>query len=548
MLEAQCFITELTYFCVIFHLIYPMFIVLFASQTFAAAAAASSSISSKQHGCMHDLYAADFAANLKKHAPLVLNRSTLPTTDGRQPRQSSVAPIRFTVSSQDLEASSQYCGAAGESRPTFTVNGVNAVCSADDILTAEKKTRLLTMIDGALTRLKNIFSLVPVTSPIKVPAGVCGGSNIVPSTFVNPGVSNTDYVLFVSAGPFQSDSLGFAGGCVNEAGTNRIVVGSANFNPATLDVLAQSTVIHEFFHAMGFDNSRFTKKTKTIRGKTAEIVTSSRIVAEYRAFIGCDTLEGIELEDEGGAGSQGSHFDRRVVPEEVMAAAGGDRLSRLSLAVFEDIGHYSVSYNEADEMNFGRNAQCGYVSEKCSTTAGGKDTWFCFDTSAVTSSSADNFCTYDYMSRGECTVRRYTSDLPEQFQYFNDARLGGLEFFDGCPTVRAFTNGRCTDTSQPTQTPLALTYGANSRCFQSSNVLQNGFNSNSLPEAVCLESQCTTGGQVQFKIGNSAFQSAAYRSGSTTDSARSVGCRLNPKALHHRLPLSLFPLLSLMAS
>ena len=127
----------------------------------------------------------------------------------------------------------------------------------------------------------------------------------------------------------------------------------------------------------------------------------------------------------------------------------------------------------------------------------------------MTSSSADNFCTYDYMSRGECTVRRYTSDLPEQFQYFNDARLGGLEFFDGCPTVRAFTNGRCTDTSQPTQTPLALTYGANSRCFQSSNVLQNGFNSNSLPEAVCLESQCTTGGQVQFKIGNSAFQTCA---------------------------------------
>lgn len=49
------------------------------------------------------------------------------------------------------------------------------------------------------------------------------------------------------------------------------------------------------------------------------LVTSPKVVAFARQHFNCSTLEGVELEDFGGGGTAGSHWEQRVVGNELMA-------------------------------------------------------------------------------------------------------------------------------------------------------------------------------------------------------------------------------------
>lgn len=56
----------------------------------------------------------------------------------------------------------------------------------------------------------------------------------------------------------------------------------------------------------------------------------------------CDTLDGAKLEDEGGSGTAGSHWESRMFMGEIMvgksAASSRDVLSNVTLALAEDSG------------------------------------------------------------------------------------------------------------------------------------------------------------------------------------------------------------------
>ena len=52
--------------------------------------------------------------------------------------------------------------------------------------------------------------------------------------------------------------------------------------------------------------------------KPVVLLVTPRVVEEARDHFGCDTLEGAELESQGGEGSAGSHWDLRVFGNEVL--------------------------------------------------------------------------------------------------------------------------------------------------------------------------------------------------------------------------------------
>ncbi|KAL6744872.1 hypothetical protein V8C86DRAFT_3000072, partial [Haematococcus lacustris] len=121
--------------------------------------------------------------------------------------------------------------------------------------------------------------------------------------------------------------------CLFDASTNRPVLGNANV-----------------IHALGFTSSLYSLfidpatnqelpisnvvKTATVDGKQVSRIVTPTVAREARPSFGCPSLDGAQLEDEGGEGSANSHWEYTHYQGEVMPP----RLSRLTLALLEDSG------------------------------------------------------------------------------------------------------------------------------------------------------------------------------------------------------------------
>lgn len=88
-----------------------------------------------------------------------------------------------------------------------------------------------------------------------------------------------------------------------------------------------------------------------------------------REHFGCDSLTGAELEEFGGGGTAGSHFEKRVFHTELMIGSLGrawtSRKSVFTLAALQDSGWYQVNYTAADALLFGKDEGCAFVNQQC---------------------------------------------------------------------------------------------------------------------------------------------------------------------------------------
>ncbi|TNN18161.1 Leishmanolysin-like peptidase isoform 2 [Schistosoma japonicum] len=234
-----------------------------------------------------------------------------------------------------------------------------------------------------------------------------------------PGFEPNEYVIFVGSenkhGCTSGTTLAYAGPCEMHPTTDRPIMGSINFCPQKMEVeepgktMLIGTAIHELAHAMGFTRSNFALmrepdgKPRTPRDPktgrpplnrehqyTANENTVKRIdrpwvsaagsftksfmsfvtpaiLEEGRKHYNCRELDGIDIENEGGAGTQGSHFEKRTVGDETMAGVTGVKtvLSRLTLAFFTDSGWWDVDYSVAEPWLYGKNLGCTFVMQSC---------------------------------------------------------------------------------------------------------------------------------------------------------------------------------------
>lgn len=432
----------------------------------------------------------------------------------------SFGSLRITVSTLDLDDSTKYCTTAGGTSPDFTGNTVT--CTAADVFTADKKSILLNnVLPAATAKLSTMLQVDQSTANIVVPTNLCSRVTK-PAAHSTTGVSNTDFVLYVSAGPTSGSTMAWASYCTLDQ-YHRPIAGVANFGPSYISWSSTSsssnaelvaTAVHEMLHALGFSQTFYmnyfvggtsTTVTRTMRGKTVTLLTTPYVASVTRTFFGCDTLEGAEMEDEGGSGSAMSHWDRRMYRDELMAAAGGTYFSVVTLAYFKDTGLYNVNFNTAEAMAFGASAGCGFLTTKCNTVTGGKDTFWCFD-EKVTSA-----CTFDKKGIGYCNVQTDTTALPSYFQYFSNPLQGGPLFVDRCPYIQPYSNRICTDTVTTTTEDLRLGYafGSNSRCIttsggstSSTGLVQQGLVSSGSPYR-CLLLRCPNGVRLEIQIGGS---------------------------------------------
>ncbi|XP_049884129.1 leishmanolysin-like peptidase isoform X2 [Pectinophora gossypiella] len=402
------------------------------------------------------------------------------------------------------------------------------------------------------------------------------------------GVEDTDFVLYVSAVETERCRRGltvaYASHCQQESALDRPVAGHANFCPGELSTKYRdlpsvlSTVKHEMLHALGFSVSLFafyrddngeplterrpdtgnppldeelqihkwssrvvkniTRKNWMIRGgfmeRTFHMIVTPRVVKEVRNHFNCSTLEGAELEDQGGDGTALTHWEKRVFENEAMTGTHTQNsvFSRISFAMMEDTGWYRADYSHAAPLDWGKGLGCTFAKASCKQWINQQrrknPAPFC---ERVKGDPLRTECSPRRNAVVLCNLVKHETILPRQYQHFDvlpnvpageEARYGGsVSLADYCPYLQEFTwkhktvlvrGSRCSyeENTPKTDVNFALeNYGPHSKCFDHSDRVWEQKSCRQIREwqhwgSGCYKYKCENG-RLHIVVGNYSY-------------------------------------------
>ena len=269
---------------------------------------------------------------------------------------------------------------------------------------------------------------------------------------------NIDLILLARIDDTMSEStLASAGSRYSDTENGRPLLGVVNINPSidytklNSDHAFQSTILHEFTHVLGFSGSHFKNKFHNIFNKTDEdgvvrqYINSPKVLEVARKYFNCSSIDGVELEEHGGDGTVGSHWEARILKGDYMngfADYDEEVISEFTLALLEDTGYYKPNYYTGGLMRYGKGKGCDFVKKKC-VISGNINTTFeneFFDT-FLSPYGIDSSCSSNRQSRTYQFLGEY-EDIPSYYRYFENEKLGGDPAADYCPVPRGLTNER----------------------------------------------------------------------------------------------------------
>jgi len=287
--------------------------------------------------------------------------------------------------------------------------------------------------------------------------------------------------------------------CGLESKTHRPLVGYVLIN-SSLDLSSMENseeylkllFFHEITHVLVFHPSlwekhyipvlngeNFTMK-KEINGVNRTLITSPNVLKAAKKHFGCSEIEGIELENQGGSGTSGSHWESRVMLGDYMIGFDYSEiyLSEITLGLFNDSGWYRVNDYTGGLFRHGKNQKCDFLEEKCiKNEISPFPNEFCND-------KAFYRCGSSRLTRSFCYLVSYTSDVPSGYQYFSNTLKGGYSYSDYCPISMELLNstmyfpGSCKYGSSLGYENIGEVVGDKSICVLSSLV---GSNETSIP-------------------------------------------------------------------
>ncbi|XP_075687136.1 leishmanolysin-like peptidase, partial [Rhinoderma darwinii] len=362
----------------------------------------------------------------------------------------------------------------------------------------------------------------------------------------NGGIRDADFILYVGAITTercsQENIVAYAAYCQLEAEMDRPIAGYANLCPNMISTQPQefagmlSTVKHEIIHALGFSAGLFALyrddhgepltprhmndlptfneslgvyqwSEKVVRTVTRNwdvrgakmvqhnvyLLVTPRVTEEVRNHFDCPILEGMELENQGGMGTELNHWEKRLLENEAMTGSHTQNrvFSRITLALMEDTGWYRANYSMAQKLDWGRGKGCDFAMKSCKFWIDQQSrkkqnvSPFC-DT--LRSNPLKLTCRQDQRAVAICNLQRFPKSLPQEYQYFDHipgvpqedlAYYGGaVEIADFCPFTQEFS------------WHLSGEYQRSSDCTMSQNqpaAARNYGAERYGPESVCVE-------------------------------------------------------------
>ncbi|WOK99198.1 leishmanolysin-like peptidase [Canna indica] len=380
-------------------------------------------------------------------------------------------------------------------------------CTLEDIPREDKKQRLREALGQTTQWFKRALSIEPVKGKLRLSGySACGqdGGVQLPHEFVEDGVADADLVLLVTTRPTTGNTLAWAVACERDQ-WGRAIAGHVNVAPrhltADAEALLSATLIHEVIHVLGFDPHAFAhfrderkrrRNQVTVQvmdkkiGRMVTRVVLPRVIMHARYHYGAysENFTGLELEDGGGQGTSGSHWEKRLLMNEIMTGSVDTKsvISNMTLALLEDSGWYQVNYSIADHLDWGQNQGTEFVASPCNHWKGA---YHCNTTHM-------SGCTYNREAEGYCPIVTYNGDLPNWAQYFPQSNKGGQSSLaDYCTYFVAYSDGSCTDTNgaRAPDRMLGEVRGINSRCMASS-LVRTGFVRGSTQGNGCYQHRC----------------------------------------------------------
>lgn len=143
-------------------------------------------------------------------------------------------------------------------------------------------------------------------------------------------------------------------------------------------------VLHEILHALGFSIGKFYNAREPTGAKKnlLELVRltdmdgeeddiwhfreGTRAASAAQLYFGCDSgaWHGLPLMGKPDVG-RNSHWETRIMRDDVMSYGQSDAVSSITLAALEDLGFYLANYSGADCMSWGYKQGCDFVATRC---------------------------------------------------------------------------------------------------------------------------------------------------------------------------------------
>lgn len=227
-----------------------------------------------------------------------------------------------------------------------------------------------------------------------------------------------------------------------------------NFGPLETTVLhnlfLHSTFAHEFTHILGFTGGLIpyfkdpvtgnsltdiveTKKITSSNGgsETFTFIKTKEVVDFARQYYGCPTLTGMPLENNGGSGSVGSHWEKLFLPTEYMnpTVENPGIISGFTFAFLRGTGWYMTKVDAAQYYDWGKGEGCKYFSI-CPSTKNGA---YC-----AAKDKGQPVCSSEYYSKSVCySDTRYSSaDCPVRTPLLQVCTMDPLPHPNGYPVMK----------------------------------------------------------------------------------------------------------------
>ena len=359
------------------------------------------------------------------------------------------------------------------------------------------------LIDETCNEFSKILEVVPIGTQLSI-----GEDDIKYSCDVdNIGSGYQSYFLFSDLVIFPTfDStlatnvLAAAGMCMYLTESIRPIYGVLLINP-NLSFSKRNTKLvfsPELFSSLGM------MTTRIFDGSFVSFINSPKVLTTARQHFNCTSLNGVPLENQGGSGSAGSHWEARYLLGDYMISSDyfDNVISDITLALFEDSGIYKVNYYSGGLFKFGKNMGCEFFDNKCLE---GGNTAFKNEFCTVNS---EYICSRTKISRGQCILNEYSSTIPKRYRYFSDSDVGGFEPANYCPVSNTvsqssdYYHASCRVGSTSLSSDFGEVIGNSSFCFLSSLLPSNSQLSSS-SRSICYQVECDSENkQIIVNIGN----------------------------------------------